>query len=364
MLRVDPQQRPRLVEIIRNLGDRITEARHNGWLGEVDGLQVSLNAARAKLAALDRIKAAPTTGITNADDNHDRGSSSRLSFVPRACHNPLGHAPLLLQASDTNFGGWLMNRARWWHLAGAAMGFVGAVTVWRSDALGLGAAVAGSVFAAALLLGVLVGEILRPRPDPGSARSAALEVRRARDYLPQPAMAFTVAAGVTLLVLLGTASALAASDDQGRTGRALTLACINGSTSVTAGPWPGAFYSAPIGAIVLAGLALAALIARRLVLRPRATIDPPDLDRDESDRRQTARIVTAACGVLVTVPLTGSAYFVASALAAADCAGRWPHLLSIASGAVAAGSFIAATGFLSMLIWPAPRDHHTPLATR
>jgi integrase len=54
MLRVSPTQRSRLVEIIRNLADRITEARMNGWLGEVQGLQVSLVAAREKLTNLDR----------------------------------------------------------------------------------------------------------------------------------------------------------------------------------------------------------------------------------------------------------------------------------------------------------------------
>jgi hypothetical protein len=54
MMRVDPQQRPRLITIIRNLGDRIAEARLNGWLGEVEGLQTSLDAARTKLVALDR----------------------------------------------------------------------------------------------------------------------------------------------------------------------------------------------------------------------------------------------------------------------------------------------------------------------
>jgi integrase len=54
MLRVSPEQRPRLAEIIRNLRERITEARMNGWLGEVQGLEVSLNAAKRKLASLDR----------------------------------------------------------------------------------------------------------------------------------------------------------------------------------------------------------------------------------------------------------------------------------------------------------------------
>jgi hypothetical protein len=54
MLRISPQQRPRLTEIISNLRERITEARMNGWLGEVQGLQVSLEAANRKLASLDR----------------------------------------------------------------------------------------------------------------------------------------------------------------------------------------------------------------------------------------------------------------------------------------------------------------------
>ncbi|WP_242606516.1 site-specific integrase [Protofrankia symbiont of Coriaria ruscifolia] len=54
MLRVDPRQRTRLEQIIRNLGDRIDEARTNGWLGEVEGLKISLAAARHKLTTLDR----------------------------------------------------------------------------------------------------------------------------------------------------------------------------------------------------------------------------------------------------------------------------------------------------------------------
>jgi hypothetical protein len=54
MLRISPQQRPRLREIIHNLHERISEAQMNGWLGEVQGLQVSLEAAKRKLASLDR----------------------------------------------------------------------------------------------------------------------------------------------------------------------------------------------------------------------------------------------------------------------------------------------------------------------
>ncbi len=57
MLRVDPRQRARLIEITRNLADRIDEARHNGWLGEIQGLQHSLEQTKSKLVRLDRTRA-------------------------------------------------------------------------------------------------------------------------------------------------------------------------------------------------------------------------------------------------------------------------------------------------------------------
>jgi hypothetical protein len=50
----DPTQRPRLVEIRDNLAARIAEAEREGWLGEVEGLQVSLAAAEDKLAQIDK----------------------------------------------------------------------------------------------------------------------------------------------------------------------------------------------------------------------------------------------------------------------------------------------------------------------
>jgi hypothetical protein len=57
LLRPDPAQRPRLLEVRDNLLARIAEARHEGWLGEVDGLQISLNGARQKLDQLDQLAA-------------------------------------------------------------------------------------------------------------------------------------------------------------------------------------------------------------------------------------------------------------------------------------------------------------------
>jgi hypothetical protein len=65
MLRMDPRQRGRLIEIIRNLEDRIKEARLNSWLGEVQGLQTSRDAAAKKLVALDRTIAQAAADPTN-----------------------------------------------------------------------------------------------------------------------------------------------------------------------------------------------------------------------------------------------------------------------------------------------------------
>ena len=49
----DPAQRGRLEEIRDNLVARIAEAEREGWLGEVEGLQVSLAGAKDKLAQVD-----------------------------------------------------------------------------------------------------------------------------------------------------------------------------------------------------------------------------------------------------------------------------------------------------------------------
>lgn len=63
MLRVDPRARPRLVAIIANLRERIDEAHTNGWLGEIQGLETSRDAAVRKLATLDRSTSRGRTGI-------------------------------------------------------------------------------------------------------------------------------------------------------------------------------------------------------------------------------------------------------------------------------------------------------------
>ncbi|MGI8448290.1 MAG: tyrosine-type recombinase/integrase [Streptosporangiaceae bacterium] len=57
LLRVDPAQRPRLESIHQNLVTRLTEAEHEGWAGEAEGIKISLTAATAKLAQADGLAA-------------------------------------------------------------------------------------------------------------------------------------------------------------------------------------------------------------------------------------------------------------------------------------------------------------------
>ncbi len=62
-LRPDPAQRPRLEEIITNLQARLAEAKQQGWLGEVAGLEASLAGVKQKLKQMRRLAAQPQ-GVT------------------------------------------------------------------------------------------------------------------------------------------------------------------------------------------------------------------------------------------------------------------------------------------------------------
>jgi hypothetical protein len=76
LLRPDPEARPRLIQIRDNLIARITEAESHHWLGEAEGLKVSLAGAEAKLAQTDQILAQRNhtvqLGIPNFSDTAGR----------------------------------------------------------------------------------------------------------------------------------------------------------------------------------------------------------------------------------------------------------------------------------------------------
>jgi integrase len=63
MLRPDPAQQHRLEEILSNLHARLAEAKAQGWLGEVDGLETSITAANRKLASMQRSRTSTDLGL-------------------------------------------------------------------------------------------------------------------------------------------------------------------------------------------------------------------------------------------------------------------------------------------------------------
>jgi hypothetical protein len=63
LLRIDPDQQARLLDIRDNLTARIGEAQREGWTGEAEGLKVSLAAANAKLAQVDGLVSRRDTAV-------------------------------------------------------------------------------------------------------------------------------------------------------------------------------------------------------------------------------------------------------------------------------------------------------------
>lgn len=78
LLRPDPAQRARLEDIRDNLEARIIEAKREGWLGEVEGLQVSYSGIKDKLAQLDAMlqRQAATTELSMPSFTSISGRSS------------------------------------------------------------------------------------------------------------------------------------------------------------------------------------------------------------------------------------------------------------------------------------------------
>ena len=91
LLRPDPAQHPRLVQICDNLTARIAEAETARWLGEAEGLKVSLAGARDKLAQMNQITArraaAVNLGMPGFADAAGRTVTTSASLQP-AQHIP------------------------------------------------------------------------------------------------------------------------------------------------------------------------------------------------------------------------------------------------------------------------------------
>ncbi|GAA2388883.1 hypothetical protein GCM10010170_100230 [Dactylosporangium salmoneum] len=200
---------------------------------------------------------------------------------------------------------------RGWRGAGVLAGLVaGAVVMQTGGSLGRGALFAAPAFSACVLAGVLGGE-LSVRPAGGPVRTAAVEVRRARDYLPRGLTRVVATAAAVLAVLLVATTAAGNADDMGRPGRMLWVAC-GPDVREGRGPWPGSYYSVPLAIVVLAGLVAAGAVLHRIAARPR-------VGDDDTTRRRSARAVIAAVGIMVALPAAGVSAVAGGAIIGTSC---------------------------------------------
>ncbi|UKY51251.1 hypothetical protein [Streptomyces inhibens] len=204
--------------------------------------------------------------------------------------------------------------ARW---AGLAAGVVVAsqlATVGQD--LGVGILYAIPAFGLCAVGGVLLGDALTPRPKE-AVRTAGLAPRRIPDHLPPRMARLLLGQAALLVVLLTAAAAVASPDDLGRAGRSLSVAC-QGRTEA-ASPWPGLYYGLPVLLSLALGSAACGWALRRIAHRP----------GEEQQRRDRALAITAAWGLLVAVPLAGTAVTAAGSLSKLTCdglpgtAGQW-----------------------------------------
>jgi hypothetical protein len=244
---------------------------------------------------------------------------------------------------------------RRWRLAGLVAGVAVAIVSAQHGALGRGLMLAVPLCALCVLAGVVLGELRVSAPQ-GAVRSATLEVRRVRDYLPQRLTAAVGTATGLLLVVLALTTATGSADDLGRAGRSFALRCSAVMAGAT-GPWPGSFYSVPLALVVLAGLLLAAFALRRVVQRPR---QGEDAAVDDVLRRQAAEAVVASCGLLVALPFAGVSLLTASALHNHTCPPAGASVAVIVLVALVPALVALGAWCVGVLVTPAGTGRHAP----
>lgn len=222
-------------------------------------------------------------------------------------------------------------------MGGVVAGF-GTLALTDQLRYGLAMLLAPGVFGLVVVAGVAIGETaVRRRRDPGP-RTASLDPRTVGAYLPRPTTAAVGAVGVALLVTLALTSLTASRSDDGHL-RALACTRPDGGQIVT--PYPGAYYSLPLLALLALTLAVAAAAAHRVVSRPRglATTD----HGDDVLRRRSLTVLVAAVGVAIGFGQTGIGWVTSSALLGLDtCAPAWAGPAGVVIGISAAASLVVA----------------------
>jgi hypothetical protein len=87
LLRPDPAQHLRLAQICDNLTARIAEAEAARWIGEAEGLKVSLAGARDKLTQMNHITASRSAAISLGIPGFASAASRTVTTQPATSHD-------------------------------------------------------------------------------------------------------------------------------------------------------------------------------------------------------------------------------------------------------------------------------------
>ena len=190
-------------------------------------------------------------------------------------------------------------------VVGLVVGILVVVSLSDAGNLGVGLLLSPAVFALTQILATLVAGILTH--DAARTRgTAGLEVRRVRPYLPRGLTVVTASATAVLALVLVWTTAVGSPDDMGRNGRSFTYSypC---DTVCGAGfsPWPGSYYTVPLGAVLTLVLVLAVATVLVTVRRPRDASDPEIVRVDDFVRARAVESVVAAVGVASAATLCG-----------------------------------------------------------
>jgi hypothetical protein len=157
------------------------------------------------------------------------------------------------------------------------------------------------------------------------------------------------ASALGLGVLLVTTTLMGSADDQGHAGRFLSRLCTP-VVGARTGPWPGSFYSVPLGIAVVVGLLGAAIALRTIVRRPRSGSDSDLVAVDDLLRRRSAEAVVAATGVMVAASLSGVAFVAGLQLHRFACPPPLWTIFGLALAAVGALMLLLTSWCLALLL--------------
>jgi hypothetical protein len=214
--------------------------------------------------------------------------------------------------------------------------------------LGLGVMLAPTAFGLCVIAGVIVGE-LAATPRNEGVRTAALDTRSVGAYLPWRLGGLVIAGTIGLGAVLVTTTLMGSADEAGRAARSLVRAC-SPEISASAGPWPGLFYSLPLGLSVGVGLVGAFAALRTVVLRPPIGSGADLVAADNILRRRSAEAVVAATGVMVAASLLGIAFTAGTALIGFSCPPTSWTVLGFALLGVAALMLLLGIWCLTLLL--------------